>query len=209
MTKIMSHREAWQRSEIYAMFQGARYQCVAGNIRLKKGGREITDVDAAIFDRTTGEVALMQLKWQDYFTNDVRKLRSKSSNLSRELERWTTQVTEWVRSEGLRGVASALRLNQARDGPVREVHLFAISREVARVGAYGWSPPPSHLAIANWPQFARVRFQLGPVAHVLREMHERFCSEATKTVIGTPVPMETTVLGRSLRFEDLWCDYAS
>ena len=43
----------------------------------------ITDIDAAVFDVTTGELGLFQLKWQDFSSSDVAKQRSKAGTSSR------------------------------------------------------------------------------------------------------------------------------
>jgi hypothetical protein len=52
----------------------------------------LTDIDAVIFDRLTGELALFQLKWQDYSTNSLRETRSKASNLVKELDSCNRQT---------------------------------------------------------------------------------------------------------------------
>ena len=49
------------------MFSGVKYITIDGNIKLRTGKKIVTDIDAAIFDRTTGELAIFQIKWQDFF----------------------------------------------------------------------------------------------------------------------------------------------
>lgn len=204
LANISALREEWLRSEIYGLFQGVRYICVDGNIKIKEGGKSITDIDAAIFDILTGELALIQIKWQDYFTNDIRKLRSKSSNLASELDEWSHAVSEWVKRKEMGEIANTLRLNPKKHGVISKIYLFAISRSVAQVQGFGFSPINTNLALANWPQFSRVRFELGPAKQVFCEMHRILKSEWNKKIEPKPIDVEILVAGRSIRFENLW-----
>lgn len=118
---ISASREAWFREELYSVFGGDRYVCVPGNIVLREGKRRLTDVDAAIFDRTTGELALFQLKWQDYSTNSIRELRSKAHNLSAEIDSWSARVAEWLSSLSASDISQSLRLSLRRAERVASV----------------------------------------------------------------------------------------
>lgn len=120
-SRLIASLEEWMRRDLYALFQGSRYFLADRNIKVRDGDRIATDIDAAILDKTTGELALIQLKWQDYFTNDVRKLRSRSSNLTTELDEWAGVVSEWIERVGLDGVTKSLRLNSRKDGAIRSV----------------------------------------------------------------------------------------
>jgi hypothetical protein len=144
------------------------------------------------------------LKWQDFFTNDVRALRSRSSNLTREIDDWAQKVTTWLSTKTSDEIAKAMRIRPAGDGHIRTVTLFALSWTTARVQGFGYSPRHPRLAIANWPQFLRVRRELGPVPLVFPKMHSALQSEAAATVAVVPIPAEYTIDGVVLRFEDLW-----
>ena len=200
-------REGWLRSEIYALFQGTRYHCLEGSVKLRSRDKVITDVDAGVFDKVTGELALFQIKWQDYFTNDVRKLRSKAKNLTTEFDEWASKVTQWVREKGPNGVASTLKIGGRRSRPMSNVFLFGISRTWARTQGFGFTAKHANLAIANWPQFMRTRFTVGPAPHVFQEIHRVLQSEAEETVKTKPIPCEFKIGGRLLQFENLWAGF--
>ena len=201
---LLKPREDWLRSHIYGLFRGKRYECFEGTRRLRAEGRIITDIDATIFDRTTGELALIQIKCQDYYTNDVRQLRSKVCNLVKEVDEWAERVTRWLAGKTAMAIAQNLRLSTRKNRPISAVYLFAISQSVARTRGYGYVPRHQSLALANWSQFFRIRAQVGPAPHVFDQMHRKIREEINQPVNVRPLPVDVTVAGHNIRFEDLW-----
>ncbi len=202
--QISKPREDWMRMELYSIFSGARYKTVDGNIKLRDGKQILTDIDAAIFDTLTGELALFQIKWQDYYSNDVRKLRSKASNLSKELDEWAEKVTLWIDKRGVSKLTKTLRLKLRKNTPISSVYLFGISRNKARVHGYGFNISNENLAIANWPQFLRIRYELGPVDRVFHRLFEILRLKMHEEVIVRPIPMSIRVAEHSINYEDMW-----
>lgn len=186
------------------MFYGHRYRCVDGNIKLREGSKVLTDIDATILDRTSGHLALFQLKWQDFFTNDVRELRSRASNLARELDLWAERVIGWLEKHSADEIAKSLRISPSKDGPIVAVWLFALSRTAARVHSYGFAAKHPNLAVANWPHFVRARRETGPVEGVFSKIHALLQSEATASVESHPIAAEWKIAGRVIHFDDLW-----
>jgi len=197
-------RENWMRENLYGMFRGTRYTCFPGNLKLRRGGALLTDIDAIVYDRTTGDVGLFQLKWQDYSTNDVRQLRSKASNLAAELEDWRGKVMSWIDEHGVSGLDQSLRLKRKRREAVRHVFLFAISRSMVRTQGYGVKTDAPDLAMAVWPQFARVRMEMGPSQRVLRDIHARLLEEHGQVPDVEALPTSLRVAGATLHIHDLW-----
>ncbi|MBI3093482.1 MAG: hypothetical protein HYY97_01270 [Rhodocyclales bacterium] len=174
-------------------------------IILRKNGKRLTDVDAAIFDRTNGELALIQLKWQDYATNSIRELRSKARNLSEEVETWAERVVEWIAVTSPVEVAQALRLKLSGPQRVTAVYLFVVSRHVARTNGYGFPVTNPYLSLATWAQFRRVRGQVGPVSQVISRMHEVLREEECMVLSNTePISVTVELPGLKLHFIDLW-----
>lgn len=200
-------REGWFRTELYGLFGGSRYICVPGNIVLRRGRQRLTDIDAIVFDRTNGELALFQLKWQDYSTNDIRELGSKASNLASEVDEWAERVLEWIRENSSEDVAKAFRLKLIEPQRITAVFLFAASRAVSRPHGYGFPIKSELISIASWPQLKRMRAQVGPVPHVISTFHERLREEEQLVFNGmTPIPVEVEVPGLKMSFENLWFD---
>lgn len=205
--QIGKPREEWLRTDLYNLFQGTRYQRVAGTIKIRDGKNIVTDIDAAVLDTLTGELALFQLKWQDYFTNDVRELRSKAYNLTKELDRWAQKVEAWIEKKGKNEVARALRLKSNKRTTVSHIYLFGLSRTYARTRGFGYTIANEMLAIANWPQFVRARHEIGPAKRVFSKLFEQLKQEMDATVKSKPLPFTIQTGNATIRFEDLWNIY--
>jgi len=202
---VSASREAWFRQELYSLFGGSRYLCVPGNVVLRDGAKRLTDIDAAIFDRTTGELALFQLKWQDYATNSIKELRSKARNLASEIDMWGERVNEWIFRTAPKDVAQALRLKLRGPERISAIFLFGLSRSVARTHGYGFPVTNPYLSVASWPQFRRIRGQVGPAPHVFSTLHEVLRLEETLTLSeAEPQPFTLTLPGIRMHFADLW-----
>lgn len=201
---ISKPREEWMRKEIYSIFDGKRYMRVNGNIKIRYDKKVLTDIDAAIFDTLTGELALFQIKWQDFYSNDVKKLRSMASNLSNELDEWAEKVSFWINKAGKSEITKTLRLKLRKNMPISSIYLFGISRNKARVQGYGFNINSDNLAIANWPQFLRVRYKLGPADRVFHSLFETLRFKMNEKVNVNPLPMSIRVAEHLITFEDMW-----
>lgn len=201
---IAADRESWMREDLYAMFGGQRYICFPGNLKLRCGNSILTDVDAAVYDRLTGDVGLFQLKWQDYSTNNVRQLRSKAANLSAELADWSSKVRSWIEENGVSALDKSLRLRLKRREAVKSILLFAISKSSVRTQGYGIKIDAPSLAMAVWPQFVRARMEIGPSERSLREVHLRLLEEYGQVPNVHPMPASIRVAGATLHIHDLW-----
>jgi len=201
---VAADRENWMREDLYAMFRGSRYICFPGNLKLRRGNVVLTDIDAAIYDRRTGDVGIFQLKWQDYSTNDVRQLRSKAANLSAELTDWSGKIMSWIEDNGISALDKSLRLKQKRREAVRNILLFAISRSLVRTHGYGVRTDAPSLAMAVWPQFVRARMEVGPSDRPLRDIHAQLLLEYGQVPDIHPMPASIRVTGATLRLHDFW-----
>jgi hypothetical protein len=147
---LRKHRENWMISDLYSLFLGLRYRRMEGPTLLRIGGNAITDIDAAVLDMTTGELALFQLKWQDFNSNDVAKQRSRAKNFVEKVDAWAKGVQGWISASGVASLSPTLRLGQP--SPISQVHLFAIGRSSARFQSYAsslWKKPSLRLHGVN------------------------------------------------------------
>lgn len=200
-------RENWQRSHLYGLFMGNRYERVEGNIKLRVDGKDLTDIDAAIFDTVSGDLALFQLKWQDYFTNDVRRLRSKASNLSRDLDEWAGRLELWISKFGVGELAKNLRLNIPDRGTPPCIHFFALSWSVARVEGYGFNMKNKNISVMTWPQFMRIRTEAGLCTNIFDELFVRGREEVDVEVESINYPYVAEFSSVKIEFIDLWKGY--
>ncbi len=203
---LSEHRESWVRENLYALFAGTRYLVAAKSIKVKEGKRIITDIDAAILDSLTGELGLFQIKWQDFFSNDVKKLRSKAHNLTKELDEWAGKLSSWMQNRSLEDILTALNLDIVNPKSKISVYLFGISRSGARMRGYGFETSSENLAISNWPQFVRNRYQIGPAEKVISLIFNALKVQERDVVPAiSPLPVTLNLAGKAFIFEDLWC----
>jgi hypothetical protein len=204
---IRGPREAWMVNELYHLFLGNRYQCAPSATMLKREGQILTDIDAAILDRTTGELALFQLKWQDWDTNDVRMQRSRAKNFIEDTDKWAERINGWVTEFGIPALAKALQLKLANRIEITEVRLFALGRSASKFRSYGFASRISELAACTWPQFVRLRQKIGPSQNVLRDLHDTVMKEQFRRIKLKPLPHEIRVGNTSIEFENFWNGY--
>ncbi len=206
VNQISKRREEWLRNDLFSIFGGRRYVCIERGVVIKEGKRVLTDIDAAIFDRTTGELALFQLKWQDYDTQNVKQRASRAKNFAVDVDAWAEAVGRWLGEQGPAGVAQAMRLNIKNGELPIAVFLFVLSRDVARTQAYGHPIKSPWLSAATWPQFRRVRGEVGPATRVFSKLHELLREEERKVFAGYRSSDYRVVLkdGKVLSFTGLW-----
>ena len=204
---IRQPRESWMIADLCRLFMGNKYVIVDRTVRLKRGGDTVTDIDAAVFDRTTGAIALFQLKWQDFTSEEIKKQRSKAKNFVDQIDDWVERVQEWINEFGTDGLCSALRLDKAAWAHVSDVKLFAVGRSAARFQSYGYVSKFSNLAVCSWAQFLRIRYEVGPATNVFHSIHDKIQLESSRPVNRKPMPHKIVAAGQELIFQDLWNDY--
>jgi hypothetical protein len=201
---IREPREGWMISDLYALFEGNRYQIAKGPARLKRGKHIVTDIDAAVLDMTTGELAIFQLKWQDFASNRLRTIRSKAKNFVERVSKWADQVEAWIDDFGIADLCRSLKLNLPPGAALTSVKMFAIGRSNARFASYGFAMINPNVAACNWNQFVRLRYEVGPAGVVLSEIHARAFAERSRVQQRVPLPYSFEVEGKSVCFEDMW-----
>jgi hypothetical protein len=58
--------------------------------------------------------------------------------------------------------------------------------------------------MANWSQFQRVRYQIGPSPEAIRDIHEAVTKEYAASMDITALPFTVCVAGTTVLFENLW-----
>jgi hypothetical protein len=202
--KLAEKREEWLRTMIQGLFEGTRYIRVEGAIKVRIKGKIVTDIDAAVYDTVDDELALFQIKWQDFNTNDPKQLRSKASNFFRGMRKWSKTIKEWVEAIGIDDVVRAMRFERPHCIQPIKVFLFGLSYSASRVDTLTKDERPSDVAIANWPQFVRARHEIGPVERVVQKLHDRLLNEARPQVVTKPLPMAIELCGRRITLDDVF-----
>lgn len=203
--RISRSREEWLRHYLYALFAGSRYQKVEGNINIRKDGKIITDIDAAIYDNLTGELALIQIKWQNFFTNDVKKLRSRAKNFVDEINRWVEKTESWICSKDISHVVKSLQLKGVTGKLSKsKIYLFGLAKNTARTHGYGYELSNKRIAVSTWAQFVRNRTEIGPASQVISKLFQNLKEEENAKVKCKPMPVRIPFANVILDFKDIW-----
>ena len=80
------------------------------NIKLRREGRELTDVDLAVIDLQQGHLLLIQLKFQDVTRGDFRVEASRIGRFRDESVRWLDTVSQWLSSTDVQTLRSTFRI---------------------------------------------------------------------------------------------------
>jgi hypothetical protein len=142
--------ERWQ-SEFAELLDGSRYdQIRAKGLLLRKEGRHLTDVDFAAYDRNSGDLMLVQLKWQHPFDADDKARRSMARNLVEGGNQWTEAVMGWLTEHSAEEMVK--RLGFAL-GASPQPRLFVLARYGAQFS--GRADRDGRATWTSWPHFKK------------------------------------------------------
>jgi hypothetical protein len=147
-------REQAFRNDLYSLLLSDRFYKLSRSAILKKDGERVTDVDAFIFDRKTGEAGLFQLKWQDFIGNSMRERESKKRNLLREGNQWIERVVSWLSTTDRKTLAQTFSLNAQDAAKINAFRLFMIGRNSSFFSG-DW-PIDTRAAWGMWHQLCRL-----------------------------------------------------
>jgi hypothetical protein len=199
-------RESWMINDLIHLFMGTRYVRIDRAVLLQRGSQTVTDIDAAILDTLTGELALFQLKWQDFESHSLKKQRSKAKNFVDQVDSWTEKLSDWISEFGVAALAERLQISSKL--PITDIRLFAIGRNASRFQSYGYAQTQTKTAVGTWPQFIRLRGEIGPASRVISGLHQKLLFERVGSVSRVPIPYRMEVKGVGIYFEDIWSSAA-
>jgi hypothetical protein len=142
-------REKTFKEHLYMLFDNDRFLCVPHAILLESNGKVSTDIDAAVVDKVTGEIALFQLKWQDPTSYSSFALKSKKNNYNEQTQKWINVVDTWLKNSSEAELASKIGIKKKyikKD----KVLLFVLGRHHGNYS--GISKPTSKCAWVQWYQ---------------------------------------------------------
>lgn len=160
-------REKWMISDFAALFMGTRYMTIDTPIVLKDKNQIVTDIDMAVWDSISNELAVLQLKWQDFDADDVRTQRSKAKNFVNQVDKWSSKLNSWITEYGINSLLKQLNINVKS---VPKVYKFAIGRNASRFSSYGYSLQDNDISVGTWLQFLRLRLEIGSVENVVKSL---------------------------------------
>lgn len=149
--RIANNRERRWIEELEMLFGAPRWRTHGQNLRLRRDGRELTDIDFAAFCVETNELALFQLKWQHPVGMDNRGRRSAGKNLIQDGNRWIEKLTSWLEQFGTDELMRRLGFEFSASP---RVHLFVLGRYYVHLT--GFDQRDTRAIWSDWAHFQRV-----------------------------------------------------
>jgi hypothetical protein len=147
-------REEVFRQDLYSLFQDKRFVTSGSRIELRRAkGNLRTDIDAAVFDRKTGTLALFELKSQDPFARSNSELMRRRDNVL-YANRQVSGVLEWITRQGADEILNRVDHGTAKKFRVQKVFPFVLARYLVQ---FNDGPAPDRRAAwGTWPQVLRM-----------------------------------------------------
>ena len=151
--RVVDGREEDFRKELNSLFSAERFAKADNPLKLRINGSVVTDIDAAILDKTTGTLGLFQLKWQDPFGTSMRKRNTKMKNFLTETDRWVSTVSS-ILQETPEVLNHQIGDRTVRVQDTQRIHLFVIGRHFSHFS--GEASRVTGAAKGTWPQVLRL-----------------------------------------------------
>lgn len=151
----MDSREDIFRKDLYKIFPLNSIITSSKPTVIRQNGREVTDIDAAAFDKEHGILILFQLKWQDPFGCSMRERRSRGKNFFSTSNKWIDLVHDWVLKTENQDLLDQLGIEAKHsETPIKDIQLTVLSRHHAR---FTNIEEFSNRALwGTWPQACRI-----------------------------------------------------
>ena len=204
--RAVSRRESMFRKELYDLFPEQRFLKVSGPVRVRYGdGGVRTDIDATIYDRSTGHLGLFQLKWQDGFGSSMRMRESRKSNLMDKGNAWVEAVHSWLLNADSRTLTQHFRLSAKSNLSVDDSRLFVIGRNFAHFS--GSSGADDKAAWGMWPQLVRLIVEApsrdDPIGHLFDELRRDKPHARAESLMASIEEEELEISGNQIRFRGM------
>ncbi len=147
-------REEVFRQDMYTLFGDKRFVKSSGHVELRGiKGTLTTDVDALIFDRKMGALALFELKSQDPFAYSPQE-RIRQRNYFYGASKQVIASNEWVKRNGANALLSRLDSTQVKRLKAQNVSIFVLGRHLAHF--FDGPPFDARAAWGTWSQVLRL-----------------------------------------------------
>lgn len=191
--KNVNVREQVFREHLYGLFDDSRFSCVNHAILIENNGRASTDIDAAVVDKVTGEIALFQLKWQDPTAYSSFALRSKADNYYTQTDQWVTIIRKWLDNCTEGELASKLGVKKKYIRKDR-ILLFVLGRHHGNYSRV--SKPAQGCAWAQWYQLLQTITYLSHQQDISLTKIYNYLVQTNPAYRRVKEPMSTFVYGK-------------
>ena len=157
-------REAEFRNQLYAVLPPPAYVIGKNTILRQPDGKEITDIDATLYERATNVVYLFQLKWPDVSAGEWNRRRNETGRLVGEGVKWINGVFKWFEQHqgpAQKELLATLELDKHVTSPYSvRFKLVVITRSWARFAGMGTFD--TRAAWTSWTRLRKLIIQHSP-----------------------------------------------
>ncbi|WP_418136362.1 hypothetical protein [Agrobacterium sp. El2ro-1b] len=169
-----------------------------GNIKLRRAGKDLTDIDLVIVEKSGEHITLVQLKHQDPYGEDFATMLARTGRLNQQVSDWLRKVRSWLDAASSAELYATLRLPARPTRP--EISLLVLTRHYAH--SLRLVVADEDATFSNWNQLVTAIAQLreraasATMCHLIKELRGLSTQEEEEHL---PEPSSVWTVG-SLRF---------
>jgi hypothetical protein len=194
-----SHQhESVFRQDLYQLFADKRFVRSAGSVELRGvQGDLTTDVDALIFDRKTGALALFELKSQDpfaYSRQERRRQRDYFYNAGKQV----LACVQWLNRNGANALLTRLDPKLVKRLKVQKTYIFVLGRYLAHFA--DGAEFDRRAAWGTWPQVLRLLHEGSSAvqdAHPIQSLYNKLLKDTPLAPVSSIRDVEEIAIGES------------
>ncbi len=181
------HEEVF-RQDLYHLFSDKRFVKSTGSVELRGvQGDRTTDVDALIFDRKTGVLALFELKSQDPFAYS-RQERIRQRDYFYSAGKQVLACVQWLNRNGANALLTRLDFKLVKHLKVQKTYIFVLGRYLAHF--FDGPEFDRRAAWGTWPQVLRLVNEMPFGAEEANPIQSLY----TKLIKDTPLTPPSPIL---------------
>ena len=186
------------RQDLYQLFSDKRFVRSAGSIQLRgvQGGLT-TDVDALIFDRKTGALALFELKSQDPFAYSPQE-RRRQRDYFYSAGKQVVVCVQWLNRNGANALLSRLDQKLVKRLKVQKTYIFVLGRYLAHF--FDGSEFDRRAAWGTWPQVLRLvnEASFAEEANPIQSLYNKLARDAPLSLSEPVLNVQEIAIGESI-----------
>jgi hypothetical protein len=191
------HEELF-RQDLYQLFSDKRFVRSAGSIELRGvQGDLTTDVDALIFDRKTGALALFELKSQDLFAYS-RQERIRQRDYFYNAGKQVLACVQWLNRNGANALLARLDPKLVKRLKVQKTYIFVLGRYLAHF--FDGPEFDRRAAWGTWPQVLRLVNEVSfgaEDANPIQSLYDKLMKDTPLTPSSPVLDVEEITIGES------------
>jgi len=186
------------RQDLYQLFSDKRFVRSAGSVELRGvQGDLTTDVDALIFDRKAGVLALFELKSQDLFAYS-RQERIRQRDYFYNAGKQVLACVQWLNRNGANALLTRLDPKLVKRLKVQKTYIFVLGRYLAHF--FDGPDFDRRAAWGTWPQVLRLVNEVpfgAEEANPIQSLYNKLMKDTPLTPPNPVLDVQEITIGES------------